>query len=436
MATNASVGIKIDQLRVGMFVTKLDIPWLDSPFLTHTRLIRDFADIDALVKSGVKQLVIDTSKGCNVDMEHQPELSNLETGNPVRTPQLHETRTQTKVDPLVQAQQSSSRTPAEIAKTPFTQEIAAALSIRNKVKKTIDQLQNSFELGNPIVAEELTPLVDSTLRSLERNDQALMSLVHLSRKAQKLADHTFGTFCLVLNLALIRGVSEQDREELGLAALLHEAGWAQLPLNLMGKRTRYNANEKNLVERHTLVGDKILATSALPELTRRIVAEHHELLDGSGYPQGLTETQIHPLTHILSVVDAYEERVHQLGDTPGMIPTNALRSLYQDVDKGLYSAEVVASLIGMLGIYPATAAVLLNTGEKAIVKTFQHESPLQPIIRIIYDAQGNLLNPVVEVDLSQQNPDDCTRVIESALDPTSKQVDPLRRLIVGEGDYC
>src|SRR5690606_12464092 len=137
-------------------------------------------------------------------------------------------------------------------------------------------------------------------------------------------------------------IPKMEREQLGLAALLHEAGWTQLPLNLIGKRTRYTPTEIALIHKHTLISDQILLRSDLPELTRRLVAEHHELLDGSGYPQGLKSDQIHPLSQLLTVVDVYEERVHQLTDEPGMIPTSALRLLYIEAERGVFSAEAVA----------------------------------------------------------------------------------------------
>lgn len=415
--------ISIDQLRVGMFVTKLDISWLDSPFLTNTRLIKDSADLSALRKAGAKTVVIDIHKGC-VPLEDDPPL----TGSVAKSAAKDVT-----VAPACES--APKRQPVvsdSITKVSLQQELTAAMVIRSKIKKAVEQLQASFESERPVAVEELTPLVDHTLSSLERNDQALMSLVHLSRKSQKLAEHTFGTFCLVLNLALIRGVNEEQREQLGLAALLHEAGWTQLPLNLMGKRTRYSPAELALVEKHTQLGAKILNSSKLPDLTRRIIDEHHELLDGSGYPKRLSGQQLHPLTGILSVVDAYEERVHQLTDMPGMVANSAIRALYQEAEKGRYSTEVVAAFIGMLGIYPVGSAVLLNTQEKALVQEFHPDNPLCPTLRIIYDRNGHLVSECLTVDLRDQRESAEQRNIEGVLDPASPQVDPYRRLQLSE----
>jgi HD-GYP domain-containing protein (c-di-GMP phosphodiesterase class II) len=399
-----------------MFVTRLDMSWLDSPFLSHSRAIKDPADIRALREAGVKSLTIDLSRG--VDVEPLAAVA------PVPPP----TQTPGPARPIEPPQDL----PPPAASVSIERELRVAFQLRSKIKKAVENVTRALETGTQVDVGELVPLVDSTLDSLERNDQALMSLVHLSRKTQRLTDHVFGTFCLVLNLALQRKISDTEREQLGLAALLHEAGWTQLPINLIGKRSRYTAVERRLVHKHTLIGNQILESSDLPELTRRVVAEHHELLDGSGYPAGLRGDQIHPLSQLLTVVDVYEERVHQLTDEPGMIPTNALRSLYRDAERGVFSADAAAALISLLGIYPPTTAVLLNSGERAVIKEHYVDAPLQPRVVIYYGADGTPLDSPLDVDLRQAT--ELPRMIECALDLTAPGNEQWRRLLIAEED--
>lgn len=418
--------ILIGDLRVGMFVTKLDISWLDSPFLSHSRAIKDASDIRALRDAGVKTLTIDLSRGvdvvCMQDSPSAPTAPVLSASS----------ESLTAVSPSRPPPMGASTPRPPVEAVSVERELRAAAHLRSKIKKAVENLSRALESGSPIDVGELVPLVDSTLDSLERNDQALMSLVHLSRKTQRLADHVFGTFCLVLNLALLRKIPAMEREQLGLAALLHEAGWTQLPLNLIGKRTRYTTAERGLVRKHTLIGNQILAHSDLPELTRKIVAEHHELLDGSGYPAGLRGEQIHPLSQLLTVVDVYEERVHQLTDEPGVTPTNALRSLYRDAERGIFPADVVAALISLLGIYPPTTAVMLDTGERAVVKEHRADTPLQPKVVIYYATDGSVMEPPIEIDLRQTITP--PRMIESAIDLTAPGNEQWRRLWISEED--
>lgn len=403
---------------------KLDISWLDSPFLTHTRRIHGDKDIEALKSAGVQRVVIDVDRSPkfgpqDIEQESRPLADDMVT--PIAVPAPAPT-------PTVASKQGQNPDRPTVK-----EELRAAVAIRQQVKNAVSNLQKSFEDGTPIHSSELTPLVDSTLSSLERNNQALLSLVHLSRKSQKLADHTFGCFCLVLNLALTREVDPEQREQLGLAALLHEAGWVQIPLQLMGKRKTYSYTEKKLVQNHIALAEKILSQSVIPPLTLRIVAEHHERLDGSGYPKGLKGAQMHPLTQLLAVVDAYEEKVHQLADKPGMIPTNAMRSLYVEAEKGLYDLEVATTFISMLGVYPVMTAVKLNTGELALIREVHQGFPLTPSLEVQYDAKGKSLTPPVFLDLREQEPSSA-RSIECAIDPHEAGVDWACRLSPEHGD--
>lgn len=413
--------IPIDALATGMTVVKLDISWLNSPFLSHTRKIKDERDIQALKDAGVKRLIIDLDRSPAPSPEFDERLSGA----------TDERGQQADEQPPPMAKPA----PIAAAGAPATlqEELKTARNLRNQVKNAVQEIQKKLELDTPVRLDELTPLVDATLASLERNNQALLSLAHLSRKAQKLADHAFGTFCLALNLARLQQLASEEREALGVAALLHDMGWTQLPLQLMGKRSTYTALEQRLVQQHVTLAAKLLAQSDLPQLVLRVIAEHQERADGSGYPKGLKREALHPLSLLLGVVDEYEERVHQLQDSPGMVPTNALRALYKDADKGRFDVAGVAAFISMLGIYPVMSAVQLNTGELALIRELHAEAPLNPTIQIHYRAVGKPLAEPLWVDLRDAQESN-GRQIDTAVDPRDPAVDPLRRLLPEEHD--
>lgn len=390
-----------------MFVVKMDIPWIDSPFLRHSRLIKGDDDINKLIAANVKTLVIDLSKGCG------PE----EKSTPTQAPVSEEKDTPSTL-------QTDSPSPPPTLK----EELNEAKQLRNKIREAMGNIMDCLERELPLKTAQLTPLVDDTLESIERNNQALMNLAHLSRKTQKLADHAFSTFCLCLNLATYLKLEKSDQHTLGLAALMHEAGWVQLPQQLLGKRTAYSPTEIKLIKTHIPNGLKMLKTADLTEATLRIIAEHHEHSDGSGYPNGLKADELHALSKLLSVVDRYDEMVHQLTDKPGMLPTNALRKLYVEADAGKYDKQTVTALIASLGIYPVTSAVLLNTGEKAIVLEVFPDAHLQPVLEIHYDDNGKPLASPIKVSLRDQRPDAPNRAIVNVLDPGNAIDDPARRL--------
>ena len=403
--------IPLEHLSVGMFVVELDVPWINSPFLTHSRKIKSFKDIDALRRSGVKTLVIDTERGA------APKVSPQYVAGVSRDDVSKEALSRNPEPAVVKA--TKPRDPSVAV------ELAAAQKVAEQVKQVASQLFEALDANKAIDVKVVDPLVDETLASLNRNNQALMSLVHLSRKSQKLADHAFSTFCIALNMGVVLKHSPEELQALGLAALLHEAGWQQLPLNLMGKRTKYTANEEQLIARHVDIGLNMLQSSNLPELVGRIIAEHHERNDGTGYPNCLKGADTHPLSQILAIADTYDERIHQLQDRPGLLPRNALQVLYKETKKGAFDSKAMTAFISMMGVYPVTSAVLLESGEKGIV--IEHDQHAHTTrIKIIYDGSGKALDNPVEACVTQAEEG---RSIKSLLDPADSRVDPFGLLV-------
>ncbi len=411
--------IPLEHLTVGMFVVDLDVPWINSPFLTNSRKIKSFKDIDALRRSGVRSLVIDTDRGLAPKV--LPEyVAGVSRDDGVETPLASTTATLTKTVGL-KVGAIEPRSPS------VSVEMGAAQKVVGEVKQLVSSLFESLDANKPIDVKVVDPLIVETLNSLSRNNQALMSLVHLSRKSQKLADHGCNTFCIALNMGLVLKYSPEELKALGLAALLHEAGWQQLPLNLMGKRAKYTANEETLIARHVDLGLNMLQSSNLPELVGRIIAEHHERNNGTGYPNRLKGNDIHPLSQILAIADTYDERIHQLQDRPGVLPRNALQGLYLETKKGAFEPKAMTAFISMMGVYPVTSAVLLESGEKGVVTEHDQQANTTRV-KIMYDARGKVLEGPFEVFVSPEQ----GRTIKSLLDPADSRVDPFALLVCAE----
>ena len=391
--------LPIDQLKPGMYVTKIDIPWIRSPFLLHHRLIRDKEDIEALKGAGVKEVWIDPSKSITAA---PPGSTDTTATAPTPQPLLRNT-------------------------VKLEREIGAAKRIRQSVLNAVESTFSSLEAGKAIDTATLTPLIDDTLESLSRNDQALMALMHIQRTSRLLQQHTFGVFSLTLGLAIEMGLSTEEKRDLGMAALLHDTGWLQLPLNLFAKRHPYTDADAELVRQHVGLTAKLIAPMQnLSERTQQIIMQHHECVDGSGYPNGIGIGSMDPLATALAVADRYDTLVHGLMDNAGATPKGALGKIFLQSQQGQLPDDIVAYMIHLLGIFPVGSVVALNTGEKAIVIESHRDAHSQPTIAIFYDARGRAsLDPTI-VDLRQRKPPQ--REITTVLDVRAPGVDPARIL--------
>lgn len=399
-----------------MYVTKLDISWIDSPFLYHNVLIKNQSQIEKLKKAGVKQLTIDTAKGKDAadnEFETAPTEQAAGVENQV-------TSTENKLHHQVYSSQQ-----APIQRSTLEAEMGIANALMSRMTDLAAQLNFALESGKHISSAQIHPFIDETLSSLARNENALTTLINMQRKDHKLANHAFAVFSLVLSLSIKQDLSKEDQNVLGLAAFFHDVGWLKLPLNLLGKKTPYKPGEIQLIQQHIAIAQKTLLKQCdLPDLALRLIAEHHEKLDGTGYPAGLSATQLHPLSKLFSIVVRYDELIHGLYDKPALTPNGALAQLFKEAKQGCLDETSVLSLISLLSVYPVGSIVQLSNKEKARVVEINPEHPRQPKVKIFYDLAGIAHVQPRIYDLSHQSRDPLE--IVAVLDINDPKVDPAR----------
>ena len=397
--------IPIASLKIGMHITKLDIPWMDSPFVRHHLTIKSEKDLKKLLKAGVKKVTIDTMKGEDVAKEKNTKKATTKKSVDKKTVE-------------------ENKEPKTVESVPIEQELNVAKALMDNITTLSDNMNQALKNDQTIELEHISPLIEGTLQSLGRNNQAMTTLVNMQRKASNLANHAFATFSLALNLSIKMELDAEAQHALGLAALLHDTGWLKLPLHLLGKSSRYNDNEVKLTEQHIAIGYKLLKKNCdLPDLSLRIIEEHHEYCNGSGYPKRLSADKIHTLSKLFSVIDLYDELVHGLIDKPAITPHGALSYLYKMTTNNELDESIVTALVSVLSIYPVGSIVQLNNKEKGLVFDINHDHPKQPKVRIYYDVCEMAHAEPRVLDLANQKSDSPLEVIK-VLDLHNAGVDP------------
>lgn len=228
-----------------MFIHELDISWMKSPFLRHRRKIKSKNDIALLKKAGVKQLYIDISRGIDV-----PDNSPVNT-DVLKNEQTENKKSAADDEPEIEEKCIAVPSAADVPDVPDVQtiknnaqqpvslneELQVAKKLQGKICQLVEQLSRAVKNGQPISAASISPIIDESVASISRNDQALLTLLHLHRQDLKLNDHAFGVFSLILPLAIKLNCSKEEINELAMAALLHDIGWARLPMHLLAKKS-------------------------------------------------------------------------------------------------------------------------------------------------------------------------------------------------------
>lgn len=216
----------------------------------------------------------------------------------------------------------------------------------------------------------------------------------------------------ILSVALGRrlGLSKIQLLDLGLAALLHDIGKSRIPLELLNKRGQLEPSERLILQTHAWQG--VLALFALPNggvrpwRSMTAAYEHHMRTDLSGYPKVARPRKLSLYSKIISVADGFDAatttRVYQ--DSP-WTPADVLRGMRDNPRLGL-DPVVVKAFINLTGIYPVGTVVVLDTFELAVVLAANPDATAlsRPLVRILMDDRGNLLDDPTPVDLTTRSP--------------------------------
>jgi HD-GYP domain-containing protein (c-di-GMP phosphodiesterase class II) len=226
-------------------------------------------------------------------------------------------------------------------------------------------------------------------------------VMHLNGMDQAQAVHGLNTCLLALLVGRDLELPANDLTLLGLAGLMHDVGEHRLQSSIRFKREPLTRAELKAFQRHPVYSkDLILELPSVPPEIAGIVEQHHEHLDGSGYPHGVPASQIHPLAQILGVVDEYQDLISPQFSQERLQPNQALSELYVKRQASL-SIKVITALVRVLSVYPPGTLVELSDGSIGVVATVNPTDRLRPII-VVYESTDQDLETRI-VDLSNQS---------------------------------
>ncbi len=421
--------IALEQLTVGMYVAGLDMSWMETPFFRHRMMITNPEQIAKLRASGVRYVEIETERGG--DLKEPPEKASpnlsvhefFKAGPSAPTDDLLLLK-----EPSGEQQVPDSNFASGTAPTSFGEELEAAKGVYRDAKHIVERAMQDVRMGREINLDVVDKVVDGLADSVLRNMDALTSLSRLKSFDEYTFFHSVNT--AVLALALGRSL-KMDRDTihlLGVGTLLHDIGKTKLPLKILNKPGRLEESEFEIVKQHTLRGAEILSrTTGLREEAIRPALEHHERVDGTGYPHHRKGDELTQFGLISSVVDIYDAITSDRCYHKAMPPYKALQFLFTLGQKGHLDPQMVQRFIKCIGVYPVGSCVTLDTGEIAVVTQIHQERPLNPKILLIKDMGGRVFVPPRALDLAAQD-HASARSITLVLNPHDVGIDPVEYL--------
>ena len=380
------VQLHVSQLKLGMFVSELDRPWLGTQFLFQGFRIQSVQEIERL-RTVCEHVYIDIEKSRTVGAA---------------------TTRKTAPDRRIYTLAAS-----------FEDEIHTANEIRESTRLTVDQLFDDVAHGRMIDMAGIKRLMHNTVDGVLRNPDAYICLTQLKQRDEYTAQHSINVSVLALTLARHLGLNRDDMETLGVAALLHDIGKIKTPLEVLNKPDRLTSDELDIMKQHPLIGRQMLENRyQLPYHIADVAFSHHERISGEGYPRGLKTDEISVFSKMVAIVDVYDAITSDRCYHDGISPTQALTKMYNwrltDFD-----GELLEQFIQCVGIYPVGTVVELTSGEVGLVISVNPESRLKPKVNVLLDREKRPIFPHRVVDLAsgQSNDPESNCAVRQVLAP-------------------
>jgi HD-GYP domain-containing protein (c-di-GMP phosphodiesterase class II) len=388
MLVSHELRVGVGGLAPGMYVSRLDRPWIETPFPLEGLLLSDKAEVEKLRRI-CNYVFVDTSRGKSPDLrfvEHDDGSSE-----PPRRHARDEYAAMRKVDWQVA--------------TEFEAERGLAKEVHERLEKDIDEVMADLQAGRNLDLAKLRDGVEAMVDSILRNPAAFTWVKELKRRDDYGYHHALGCAIWAASFGRHLGLEKDEVQKLALGGLLCDIGMTKVPMDMLTRQGKLEESEADLVRRHVAHGLEILeSTDGISEKIVEIVATHHERHDGSGYPKGLKGEMIPVYGRIMGLVDSYNAMTCVRPHAQTRSPHNAVAELYKLRDT-LFQAELVEQFIQTCGIYPTGTLVELSTGEVGVVVAVHSLKRLRPNVMILLDKDKAPLRSFRTIDLSEHEVD-------------------------------
>ena len=305
--------------------------------------------------------------------------------------------------------------------------IAAAQRVYATAVETAESLWLAAKAGDQPDPGAARKTIDGLARLVTQDRTSLMALTALKKYDNYTFTHMVNVSALAMAQARALNIDGALLREFGFAALMHDIGKVNTPLEILNKPDKLDKQEFDIMKQHVVDGAHILRrTPEMPALAPIVAFEHHLKQDLSGYPEKIGSRKLNLCTMIVSIADVFDalrsNRPYRQG-----LATDRIRKIMDEKDNPAFNLPLLKRFVNMMGLYPVGNLVRLTTDELAVVTAEHPSDPFRPQVKILTNAMGEMLEESFlantwERDGRGEHP----RAVVEAIDPESVNIDPLK----------
>ncbi|ELR66431.1 hypothetical protein C942_04867 [Photobacterium marinum] len=366
----ASIKLSVERLTEGLYI-KLPLQWTDHPFLLNHFKIKDHQQIRLIKNLGVKFVYLIPEKSDTKPLDPDTPVDALTEDESHFLDRQAEKLWKEKQGRITRLKNYKLK--LQRCEKNFNRSMGQLRSIVGKIK------------SRPVTAiQEAEGLVEDMVDALLESDSIALHLMNDSKESEDIYFHSLNVAILSMMLAKSCGKSAREIKTIALGALFHDMGKLKIPSAILRKTTPLTEPEQNYLKLHTKYSlDLANLAESFPEAAKPILSQHHELLDGSGYPSQLKGDEIDNNAQLVAIVNAYDTLCHPQDPNKARIPYSALSYLFKN-KKEQYNSDYLALFIRLMGVYPPGSVVQLSNQQLGLVISVNSESLLFPNV-LLYD---------------------------------------------------
>lgn len=391
--------ISVERLAPGLFID-LGLPWTQHPFLFRRFMIGSWEDV-AVIQDLTDRVI------------YYPDKSRI-------------------APPDAGARKEASDGQSDKLWQQKKERVEQARAYRNERKRLRERFRETtrrvaafhknLNTAPANAVHDADEIIQDMVASFEAESSIMINLVNLSDSEPGQYTHALNVTVLSLSLAKAEGYDGDAMRTIAQGALLHDIGKNSVPARVLHKKTPLTVSEQKLLESHPLLGLKqVDQITRISRTAAGIISGHHELLDGSGYPNGLTGDAIARETQLVAIANLYDNLCNPNDGSSGLAPKNAMAKLYSEYS-GRLEPEIVQQFIKSMGVYPPGTLVQLTDGSTGVVVEVDSGDLLHP--RVLLYSPDIPRNEALEVSLAERDdleihdvlrPQDCPNTIRQYL---------------------
>ncbi len=383
-----STAVPVDLLRLGLHIHALDRPWVETPFIFQGFRIATEQEIETL-RAYCRSVYIDLGQSEPAAAEavmaagkRQP-LHTEQIGSPT-----HEALKQRRVP---EALRECAGTLFEPTTHPdrarFGRLVHAASNIRDAASEAVRESLLRLHQNRPLNITRATRAVDQMSRLINADASPSLWLSRLQRHDSYLADHAANSCAIALAFGASLGMEGKGLQCLGLGTLLMDVGMIKVPRETLTKKRPLSSGERATMRQHVEIGGEQLAAAGLPAEALAIVRQHHERIDGRGYPNGAGGDSLPRQALIAGLADSFDAMTVDRPYRAAFRPDQALQELYRSAEE-TFGSELVEAFIRCVGTWPVGSLVQLDNGAIGIVVGSRPGAGAWPTVLLLRTPDG------------------------------------------------